>query len=160
MADRIVVMNAGVIEQVGSPLEVYRKPASAFVADFVGTTNFLPAVVVRPGVVRFGPVDLACGIDIQPGPGNDVTLAIRPEDMVVRNVSAGGANTVAVKVTDIEFLGAFCRVVLTLSDGVSKVLGDFSINVVRDLAVEEGMELLISLPADRIRVFPATSKTP
>ena len=160
MADRIVVMNSGVIEQVGTPLEVYRKPASAFVADFVGTTNFLPAVVVHPGIVRFGPVDLACGIDIQPGPGNDVTLAIRPEDVVVRNVSVGGANTVAVRVTSIEFLGAFCRVVLTLSDGKSTVLGDFSINVVRDLAVVEGMELLISLPPDRIRVFPATPKSP
>ncbi len=46
MADRIVVMNQGVIEQIGTPTEVYRKPASAFVADFVGTTNFLPGVVV------------------------------------------------------------------------------------------------------------------
>ena len=43
MADRIVVMNQGVIEQVGTPTEVYRKPATAFVADFVGRTNFLPA---------------------------------------------------------------------------------------------------------------------
>ena len=48
MADRIVVMNHGVIEQVGTPTEVYRKPDSAFVADFVGTTNFLPGVVVGP----------------------------------------------------------------------------------------------------------------
>ena len=160
MADRIVVMNAGVIEQVGTPLEVYRKPASAFVADFVGTTNFLPAVVVRPGVVRFGPVDLACGIDIQPGPGNDVTLAIRPEDVVVRNVLAGSANTFTVRVSDVEFLGSFCRVVLTLSDGKSTVLGDFSINVVRDLAVAEGMELQITLPSDRIRVFPSAQKKP
>ena len=49
MADRIVVMNQGVIEQIGTPTEVYRKPASAFVADFVGTTNFLPGVVVDRG---------------------------------------------------------------------------------------------------------------
>ncbi len=67
MADRIVVMNHGVIEQVGTPTEVYRKPASAFVADFVGTTNFLPGVVVRPGIVRFRDIDLACELDIQPG---------------------------------------------------------------------------------------------
>ncbi len=160
MADRIVVMNEGVIEQVGSPLEVYRQPATAFVADFVGTTNFLPAVVVRPGVVRFGKLDLACDIDLQPGPGNDVTLAIRPEDVVVRNVAAGGANTCSVRVVDIEFLGSFCRVGLATGGDKPSLVADFSINVVRDLSVVEGMELLIGLPADRIRVFPATTHQP
>ena len=160
MADRIVVMNEGVIEQVGSPLEVYRKPASAFVADFVGTTNFLPAVVVRPGVVRFGQLDLACDIDLQPGPGDAVTLAIRPEDVVVRNVAAGGANTCSVRVVDIEFLGAFCRVGLSTGGDKPSLVADFSINVVRDLSVVEGMELLIGLPSERIRVFPATPHQP
>ena len=43
IADRIVVMNRGVIEQVGTPVEVYRRPASAFVADFIGVMNFMPA---------------------------------------------------------------------------------------------------------------------
>jgi ABC-type Fe3+/spermidine/putrescine transport system ATPase subunit len=86
MADRIVVMNEGAIEQVGTPTEVYRRPASAFVADFVGTTNFLPGIVVGPDRVRFGEVDLACELDLRPGPGHDVTLPIRPEDVVVRNV--------------------------------------------------------------------------
>ena len=63
-------------------------------------------------------------------------------------------------VSDVEFLGSFCRVVLTLSDGKSTVLGDFSINVVRDLAVAEGMDLQITLPSDRIRVFPSAQKKP
>ena len=40
MADRIVVMNQGIIEQIGSPLDVYREPSTAFVADFIGTMNF------------------------------------------------------------------------------------------------------------------------
>ena len=93
MADRIVVMNQGVIEQVGTPTEVYRKPASAFVADFVGTTNFLPGVVVaaRAACASRG-IDLACELDVQPGAGHDVTLAIRPEDVVVRNVAAATPN--------------------------------------------------------------------
>ena len=95
MADRIVVMNQGVIEQVGTPTEVYRRPATAFVADFVGTTNFLPAVVVGPGQVRFGNIDLSCELDVRPGAGHDVTVAIRPEDVVVRNVVAGDPNSFA-----------------------------------------------------------------
>src|SRR4051812_44994500 len=60
MADRIVVMNQGVIEQVGTPSDIYRKPASAFVADFVGTMTFLDAEVSGPEKLRFGAVELAC----------------------------------------------------------------------------------------------------
>ena len=162
MADRIVVMNNGVIEQVGTPVEVYRQPASAFVADFVGTTNFLPAIVVRPGCVRFGAIDLACDFDIQPGPGQNVTLAIRPEDVVVRNVQPTMPNCLRVRVADIEFLGAFCRVDLAVEGDAGKpaLVADFSINVVRDLSITEGMDLLIALPPERIRVFPGAPQQP
>ena len=160
MADRIVVMNEGVIEQVGTPLQVYRQPASAFVADFVGTTNFLPAVVVRPGLVRFGAIDLACDLDLQPGPGSNVTLAIRPEDVVVRNVAAGAANTFTVRVAEIEFLGAFCRVGLSIDSEKPALVADFSINTVRDLSITEGMQLPIGLPPERIRVFPGAPQPP
>jgi len=160
MADRIVVMNQGVIEQVGTPTEVYRRPASAFVADFVGTTNFLPAVVVGPGRVRFGEIELACELDVRPGPGHDVTVAIRPEDVVVRNVVAGTGNTFQVRVTEMEFLGSFCRVGLAIDGPKPALVADFSINVVRDLAIEVGKEMPITLPADRIRVFPRAPQKP
>ena len=160
MADRIVVMNEGVIEQVGTPTEVYRKPASAFVADFVGTTNFLPGVVLGPGRVRFGTIDLACELDIRPGPGHDVTLAIRPEDVVVRNIDAATANSFAVRVAEIEFLGSFCRVGLSIDDAKPALMADFSINVVRDLAITVGKQMRIALPPDRLRVFPRAPKEP
>src|SRR5262249_16577558 len=80
MADRIVVMNRGRIGQIGTPLQVYREPASPFVADFIGAMNFLPGTVARPGAVRLGAVDLACDAD-GPPPGTAVTLAIRPQDI-------------------------------------------------------------------------------
>src|SRR5262245_24466516 len=60
MADRIVVMNLGVIEQVGAPVEIYRRPLSAFVADFVGTMNFLPARAVAADRVKLGTIELCC----------------------------------------------------------------------------------------------------
>ena len=160
MADRIVVMNQGVIEQVGTPTEVYRMPASAFVADFVGTTNFLPAVVVGPGRVRFGEIELACELDVRPGPGHDVTVAIRPEDVVVRNVVPSAANTFQVHVTEMEFLGSFCRVGLAIDGPKPALVADFSINVVRDLTIEVGKTMPITLPADRIRVFPRAPQKP
>jgi iron(III) transport system ATP-binding protein len=158
MADRIVVMNQGVIEQVGTPLEVYREPNSAFVADFVGKTNLLPGIVVKPGLVRYGMMDLSCSLDIKPGPGSDVTLAIRPEDVVVRNVDANAENTFAVRVAEIEFLGSFCRVGLSMNGDKPALLADFSINTVRDLSITEGMDMLVGLPSERIRVFPGAPK--
>ncbi len=160
MADRIVVMNHGVIEQIGTPTEVYRKPSSAFVADFVGTTNFLPAVVIGPGQVRFGTIDLACELDVRPGAGHDVTLAIRPEDVVVRNIVPTMANAFRARVAEIEFLGSFCRVGLALNGGDPSIVADFSINVVRDLSIEQGKEIPIALPPERLRVFPRAPSKP
>ncbi len=160
MADRIVVMNQGVIEQVGTPTEVYRKPTSAFVADFVGTTNFLPAVVIGSDQVRFGKIDLTCDLDVRPGPGHDVTVAIRPEDVVVRNVVATAANTFTVRVAEMEFLGSFCRAGLSIDGEKPALVADFSINVVRDLAIAQGKEMTITLPPERLRVFPRAPQTP
>jgi len=160
MADRIVVMNQGVIEQVGTPGEVYRTPHSAFVADFVGTTNFLSAVVSAPSRVRFGDIDLACELDVRPGVGHDVTLVVRPEDIAVRNVGADTPNAIAVRIDDIEFLGAFCRVTLAVAGGEAPIVADFSINVMRDLHVELGQEIHVALPPQWLRVFPRASQLP
>ena len=160
MADRIVVMNQGVIEQVGTPSEVYRSPSSAFVADFVGTTNFLPAVVSAANQVRYAGIDLACELDVRPGVGHDVTLAVRPEDIAVRGVIAGMPNAFAVRVADVEFLGAFCRAELAVNGGEAPIVADFSINVMRDLGVEVGKEMLIALPPQWLRVFPRAPQLP
>jgi iron(III) transport system ATP-binding protein len=160
MADRIVVMNQGVIEQVGTPSEVYRTPRSAFVADFVGTTNFLPAVVSAPSRVRFAGIDLQCDLDVRPGVGHDVTLAVRPEDITVRGITADTPNAIAVRIDDIEFLGAFCRVTLAVAGGEAPVIADFSINLMRDLGVEVGKEMRVALPPQWLRVFPRAPQLP
>jgi len=140
---------------------VYRRPDTAFVADFVGHTNFLPAVVIGPKQVRFGTIDLGCDLDVRPGAGHDVTLAIRPEDVVVRNVVASMPNMFRARVAEVEFLGSFCRVGLAINGGGTPALvADFSINVVRDLAIEAGKEIQIALPPERIRVFPRAPTKP
>ncbi len=61
MADRIVVMNQGRIEQVGTPREVYETPATPFAADFIGKVNVLPGVAEAAGRVRVGGIALAVG---------------------------------------------------------------------------------------------------
>ena len=92
MADRIVVMNHGIIEQVGTPLEIYREPATAFVADFIGTLNFVGGTMAEPGRVRLGQAELACDTGTFPA-GTEVTIALRPEDIVAQGAQAGAEDS-------------------------------------------------------------------
>src|SRR5205823_2529351 len=84
MADRIVVMNHGVVEQIGTPLDTYMEPASLFVARFVGRMNVLPAVATeRPGWARVARLELRHRAAAAQSPGTRLALAIRPEEIRV-----------------------------------------------------------------------------
>jgi iron(III) transport system ATP-binding protein len=152
MADRIVVMNHGVIDQVGTPAEVYGRPRTAFVADFVGTMTFLDGVVTAPGVVRVGRADLMCNGDAGAAAGSKVTLGFRPEEVQVRGLTDATPNRLRSRVAAIEYLGAFCRAKLNV-DGVA-LTADFSANAMRDLGIEAGQTIDIALPPAVLRVFP------
>ncbi len=163
MADRIVVMNHGVIEQVGAPDEIYRRPATAFVADFVGAMTFLDGRLESDGTARVGDLRLVCADVDGLAAGTAVRVAIRPEDIQVRGVAATAVNRIAVEIADLDFLGAFCRATLkTVSTGPSAgasppvaIVADFSSNLMRDLDLAVGKPIAIALPADRLRVFAA-----
>jgi len=153
MADRIAVMNQGVIEQIGTPSEIYRRPASAFVADFVGTMTFLDAQLSAPRRLRLGPVEIECG-ETGLAAGSSVRIGFRPEEVQVRNVDAGTPNRIPVRVTLLDFLGSFCRARLELEAAPEiAILADFSANLMRDLGVREGQSLAIALPAESLHVF-------
>lgn len=154
MADRIVVMNQGAIDQVGTPQEIYRRPSTAFVADFVGSMNFLPGTLAAPGLVKVRGRDFACPPQDGLVAGSKVSLCIRPEDVRVRDLPAGIANRLTVEVDDLDFVGAFCRASLKARDAADvSLVADFSSNLMRDLGVERGSRLDIALPPDRLRVF-------
>ena len=153
MADRIVVMNHGVIEQVGSPEQIYREPASAFVADFVGTMNFLTGEIVAEDRVRVGSVVLDCPPQAGAVAGQAVTVAVRPEDVTVR-LNGSGSNQIDMQIESMEFLGSFFRAALSHDDlGGDGITADLSVNAVHDLAIGASRALRIALPADRLRVF-------
>jgi iron(III) transport system ATP-binding protein len=153
IADQLVVMNHGVIEQVGTPQEVYRNPKTAFVADFVGHMNFLRAEVVGAGSVQVGGLILAAETGGLP-PGEIVSLCFRPEDIQVRGIAAGHANSIEVHIEDMEFLGTFYRANLALNGASSpRLMADFSMNAARDLSLEPGKTIPIAMPADRLRLF-------
>jgi len=156
MADRIVVMNQGVIEQIGSPLEIYRNPASPFVADFVGEMNILDGVLVDGARVRVGTTELMCesttdGI----APGAPVRVCFRPEDVDVRVASPSTTNLLPVEITALDFLGSFYRATLRPTTvGTADVRADIPIHLQREAGLAPGITITVSLPADRIRVFP------
>jgi iron(III) transport system ATP-binding protein len=156
MADRIVVMNQGAIEQVGTPLEIYREPASPFVADFIGVMNFVAGTVVRNGAVRLGRTELTCDVDGLPA-GTEVTLAIRPEDIVVHDGGRSEPNALTVRVDVLAFLGSFFRADLA-GDATPGVLlrADLPADMVRRRGIVEKSALSVVLPPERIRIYPGS----
>jgi iron(III) transport system ATP-binding protein len=155
MADRIVVMNQGVIEQVGTPSAIYRKPDTAFVADFVGSMTFLDATLGGADTLRLGEVELKFAGGLALPEGAKVRVGFRPEEIQVRNVTASTTNRIVARVKELDFLGSFCRAKLKPENVPNIViLADFSANLMRDLSVAEGQDLTIALPPESLHVFP------
>jgi len=156
MADRIVVMNHGVIEQVGSPTDIYREPETLFVADFIGETNKFE-MVATPGGGRVGNHTFRTR-DHAYADGERVLAAIRPEDIIPHGAPDGAGrsgNIFETRIDEMEFLGAFWRTRLHNDDlGDAELMADFSINAVRRLDLAEGNRLTVELPAERLMVFP------
>ncbi|MGF1684102.1 putative 2-aminoethylphosphonate ABC transporter ATP-binding protein [Photobacterium minamisatsumaniensis] len=103
MADRIVVMNHGVVEQVGTPEEIYNHPASEFVAKFVGTMNFLPARVMEKDTLKIDDFTFKSPRMVD---SESVNLALRPEEIRLAEDGQSGLNAT---VNALEFMGAYVR---------------------------------------------------
>ena len=148
VADRIVVMNHGVIEQVGTPLEIYREPASPFVADFVGKVNVLPATVAG-GELRLGSLCIPCdGVD------REARVYLRPEDVLARPITEGDAHVFDASIEKIEFLGSYCHVrVSAPALQPSKLTVYLSLNFLSEQSLEVGSPLRLKLLPERMKVF-------
>jgi iron(III) transport system ATP-binding protein len=134
MADRIVVMSAGRIEQIGTPDEVYERPESEFVARFIGASNILRVTHVDGSLVRIGDRTLAVGQGRFAGPGREMSVCVKTHDVELLSNGANGADNVLPGVVRSQaYLGSH-----------------------RDYIVDVGQELLIAAPA-RIDV-PAGSR--
>ncbi|MEM7462767.1 MAG: putative 2-aminoethylphosphonate ABC transporter ATP-binding protein [Pseudomonadota bacterium] len=163
MGDRIVVMNHGVVEQIGTPTEIYRHPESLFVADFIGEMNQIDAKANSPESVVIGKTTFKCAKHDQPS-GQAVVAAIRPEDIIPHGEGARspGAkdnikspeNTVSTEILDMEFLGSFWRAGLNGKKlGDLRLIANFSINAVRRMDLSVGKSIEIEIPPERLRVF-------
>jgi spermidine/putrescine transport system ATP-binding protein len=121
MADSIVVMNDGHIEQMGDPAELYERPATAFVANFLGVSNLLPGTVEGADAVRLdsGSV-LRVTADAIGGRRGAVSVGIRPEKL---RIADGGTNTLSGEIVDRAYVGVSTQYV------VRTPMGDVSVYV-------------------------------
>jgi spermidine/putrescine transport system ATP-binding protein len=124
MSDRLVVMDAGRIEQLGSPRELYEHPATRFVANFIGTSNILTGRLERRGdawaLAGLGPEERVLVADPgRAGPGQEVELAVRPEKIVLRTEQdppPPDRTALRAKVDEVVYLGTSTQY-RTVTDG-------------------------------------------
>ncbi len=160
MSDRIVVMNAGTIEQVATPEEIYRRPASVFVADFIGRANFLAATARDVGGGRCSArvlgadLQAACHEGVSAGSG--VTVIVRPESVRLSPGTGEGAG-------GSELVGAHGRVLSSVFYG-DHVEYEVETEAGTILCVEsdpepssvhaEGDDVMVAVEASRAWVLP------
>ena len=155
VADRIVVMNHGVIEHVGTPLEVYRSPGTPFVADFVGRINVLPARLMDGQRVHFaGAADTLFHCPHEGAAGHEVNVYLRPEDVLARPIAPGDSNVFEAQIDKIEFLGSYCLVHVRAQALGSQLLTVYlSLNFLAEQQLDVGARLPLRLLPERMRIF-------
>jgi spermidine/putrescine transport system ATP-binding protein len=159
MSDRLAVMEAGKVAQVGTPVEVYEEPADAYVADFLGVSNLMEAHAdgsdgTGACRIRLGDFDLSAeqGMTDCTGP---VKLAIRPERVQIESYDSSGLNRIPAMVERLVFLGSSTQVMLRLAHGhlVQALLQ----NKGGPPAYQQGTAVQAYLPSDALRVLRARS---
>ena len=139
MSDRIAVMRAGRIEQLGTAKAIYERPETSFVASFIGTANLIPAELASPGRVTTpaGPAAVA----ERPGAAGKMLLTVRPERLRLARSGEGWPGRIA----RVTYLGARLEVQVRLGDGTL-----FTVNEVNEgaSAWQEGDEVFVSFKPD------------
>ena len=116
-ADRMAVLDGGHVLQVGTPTELYDRPANRFVAGFLGTANLIDGQVTEDGRFRAGAATLPAPPGATAGPA---TLALRPQAIRLRR-DGGADGNLAARVLRAEFLGGHVRYTLDVADGVTLI---------------------------------------
>ncbi|MEO8135110.1 MAG: TOBE domain-containing protein, partial [Betaproteobacteria bacterium] len=144
VSDRIIVMNQGVIAQMGAPRELYERPASRFIAGFIGEANLVEGVLGADHMLTIGSLTTRTPhADLAPGP---VTVAVRPEAWRIGEVSAGALTGTVVKAA---YLGGYCEYTIATVQGEQFVISPD----VRALQ-KTGLEVGLTLGETGIAVLP------
>jgi putative spermidine/putrescine transport system ATP-binding protein len=111
MSDRVVVMNAGIADQVGTPFEIYNRPTTRFVAGFVGTLNSFDAVISDPatGTILLGDRTVSLGHPLDGAKGSMIGVALRPEAAQL-GVTSERSIALRGRITEVHFMGSVIRI--------------------------------------------------
>jgi spermidine/putrescine transport system ATP-binding protein len=150
MSDRLAVMNAGKIVQIGTPREVYEDPADTYVADFLGAANLMEVEVVSVGALRVGDFALTSNRCEQTTAGS-AHAVIRPERVLIEEHGSAGDNRVPAMVERVVFLGAATQVMLRLAPGIA--LQALMQNDGSRPELAQGTPVHAYLPPDALRVL-------
>jgi len=155
MSDRLAVMSNGRIEQIGSPAEVYEEPSTAYVADFLGVSNLMPAVGEGGGSVRMGDFQFtATRGDL--GARGPVRVIIRPERVDLSDQGTPGDNRIPGMVERVLYVGSVIQVLVHLAHG--ETLQAWVQNRGGDLPWQQGTAVSVHLPPEAIRVLTDETK--
>ena len=154
MSSRIAVMNSGKVEQLGKPRDIYNSPASRFVADFIGTSNFCEGIVQsREGAgtyrVKAGPGELIATSDLDLTPGTQVVVSIRPEQITVADAKAASVGVWGAEVTARGFMGDVVEHEMQVGDLVLRMRSN------PEVSIPPGEKIFIDLPARWCTLIPA-----
>ena len=149
MGDRVAVMSEGVLQQLGTPAEIYDRPQSLFVAKFVGSPSMnMWALEIADGGARFGDQRLALPAGIAIGTRAQVTLGVRPEDVALAEASA-----IRATVRRVEVPGADT---LVYADIVNSALA-VTVRLGARVAVGPGDEVGLDIDPERMHLFDSTT---
>ena len=162
MAQRLALMDRGGIVQVGTPSELYQRPASRFAASFLGETNLLEARVLRREdgtvVVETPLGELRCTDGAEHTPGSAVLLSVRPESVeLLLSCEAPGPNTFPVSVEEVTYLGEASQFLLRAGDLRLKCLALTAHSSARPggALLSRGEQAYARIPPDSVVLLPA-----
>jgi spermidine/putrescine transport system ATP-binding protein len=149
MSDRMAVMSDGVVQQLGTPHDVYEEPETTFVADFLGVSNLMSAFAEAGGRVRLGDAVL----DVKRGDlaaRGEIRLTIRPERIRLEPAGSDGSNRLPATVRRVVYLGAVTHVFVELGGG--EVL-QATITTGESPPPREGDAVSVLLPPEALRIL-------
>ena len=154
LADRVVVMREGEIRQIGTPWEIYKEPKTSFIAEFVGTSNFITGIK-KDGQVQFGQMELTVSnlVDVD---SETVHLAIRPENIELVDETLVAehyvpSNVVEVEAEVINFLGAIVRITFILE--AEEMIVDISEKEFEKINLKRKDKFKLYFPPDAFHVY-------
>jgi multiple sugar transport system ATP-binding protein len=165
MGDRVAILQAGALEQIGTPLELYERPVNVFVAGFIGSPamNLLPATLDDSGDAWYASVGGSrvlippkARAALQPFAGHDILLGLRPEDFVsTEDVREGEHGVIQATVARAESLGSELLVYFSMNGGATSL--PFTVRLDRRAAMQQGASARIGVDLQRLYFFDPKS---